>query len=116
MLIAEAIRTAQKITGKKVVNGEDVRRGLESLSITAARFKEMGAPEFGAPVHVSCADHNGHGAVFLARWDGKKWVKSSDWISPIKDVVVPLINETAKEYAEKNTGWPKRTEKCDKSS
>ena len=30
MLIAEAIRTAQKITGKKVVTGEDVRRGLES--------------------------------------------------------------------------------------
>ena len=32
MLIAEAIRNAQKITGKKVVNGADVRRGLETLS------------------------------------------------------------------------------------
>jgi hypothetical protein len=30
MLIAEGIRTAQTVTGKKVVVGEDVRRGLEA--------------------------------------------------------------------------------------
>src|SRR5690606_13068192 len=42
MLIAEAIRTAQKVSGKKVVTGEDVRRGLENLNIDAARYKEMG--------------------------------------------------------------------------
>ena len=33
MIVAEAIRNAQKITGKKVVTGEDVRQGLESLNI-----------------------------------------------------------------------------------
>jgi branched-chain amino acid transport system substrate-binding protein len=37
VLIAEAIRNAQKITGKKVVVGEDVRRGFETLKITPAR-------------------------------------------------------------------------------
>ena len=42
VLIAEAIRNAQRITGKKVVTGEDVRRGLEALNITAARWKELG--------------------------------------------------------------------------
>ena len=31
MLIAEAIRTAQQLTGKKVVTGEDVRRGSRAL-------------------------------------------------------------------------------------
>ena len=36
MLIAEAIPTAQKVTGKKVVTGEDVRRGLESSISTPA--------------------------------------------------------------------------------
>ena len=46
VLVAEAIRNAQKITGKKVVTGEDVRRGLETLNITAARWKELGFPEF----------------------------------------------------------------------
>ena len=116
MLIAEAIRTAQRITGKKQVTGEDVRRGLENLDITAARWKEMGADGFAAPMKVSCGDHNGHHKVFIAEWDGKKWNKASDWIDPIKEKVRPLIEADAKKYAESNTGWPKRTEPCDKSS
>lgn len=116
MLIAEAIRTAQKITGKKVVTGEDVRRGLEQLNITDARLKEMGAAGFASPVRTSCTDHNGHHKVFMATWDGTKWVKSSDWMEPMKDKVRPLIEAAAKSYAESNTGWPKRTEACDKSS
>ena len=44
-VIAEAIRNAQKITGKKDITGEEMRRGLESLQITAARWKEIGLDE-----------------------------------------------------------------------
>ena len=73
VLIAEAIRNAQKITGKKVVNGEDVRRGFEALDITPARMKELGMEGFAAPVKLSCADHNGHGGISLVEWDGTKW-------------------------------------------
>ncbi len=116
MLIAEAVRNAQKVTGKKMINGEDMRRGLESLNISEARLKEIGLAGFAAPVQVSCGDHNGHHKVFVATWDGTKWVKSSDWIDPIKDKVRPLIEAAAKDYAEKNAGWPKRAEACDKSS
>jgi branched-chain amino acid transport system substrate-binding protein len=116
MIIAEAIATAQKLTGKKEVTGEDVRRGLESLNITAARLKEMGADGFAAPMRVSCADHNGHNSAYMALWDGSKWTKGSDWIEPIKDKVEPLIADAAKAYAAANAGWPKRSEPCDKSS
>jgi branched-chain amino acid transport system substrate-binding protein len=116
VLIAEAIRNAQKLTGKKVVNGDDVRRGLETLNISAARWKELGLPEFGSPLAVSCTDHNGHQSAYLQQWDGDKWVKVSDWIEPMKDKVQPLLDAAAKEYVEKNTGWPKRTETCDKAS
>ena len=108
MLIAEAIRNAQKITGKKVVNGEDVRRGLEALNITEARLKELGMEGFAAPMKLSCEDHNGHHRRFVAEWDGTKWVKVSDRIEPMTDKVRPLIEAAAKDYAEKNTGWPKR--------
>src|SRR6266851_1999889 len=38
VLVAEAIRNAQRITGKKVVSGEDVRRGLETLNMSEARW------------------------------------------------------------------------------
>jgi len=113
MIIAEAIRNAQKITGKKVIDGSDMRRGLETLTISEARLKEMGAEGFAAPMKVTCADHNGHNAAYMAKWDGKKWTKGSDWIQPIKDKVEPLIEAAAKEYASANSGWPKRTEPCD---
>jgi branched-chain amino acid transport system substrate-binding protein len=117
VLVAEAIRNAQKITGKKVVVGEDVRRGLETLNITAARWKELGLPEFGAPITaVSCADHNGHAPAYMQQWDGAKWVKISDWIAPMKDKVRPMLEADADKYVKENTGWPARTEKCDKAS
>jgi branched-chain amino acid transport system substrate-binding protein len=115
-LIAEAIRTAQKLTGKKQVNGEDVRRGFESLNITAARWKEMGLPGFAAPIHLSCADHNGHNPISVVRWDGTKWMKTSESLEPIKGKVMPLIDSAAAQYVKANAGWPKRTEACDKSS
>jgi branched-chain amino acid transport system substrate-binding protein len=116
MLIAEGIRTAQQVTGKKVVTGEDMRRGLEALNITDARFKEMGMEGFAAPLRVTCTDHNGHHKVFISEWDGTKYVKASDWMEPLKDEVRPLIEAAAKDYAEKNTGWPKRTEPCQNAS
>ena len=116
MLIAEAIRNAQAISGKKVVTGEDVRAGLESLNITEARLKELGMEGFASPVKVTCEDHNGHHKLFVAEWDGSKWTKGSDWTDPMKELVRPLLVQDAKDYAEKNTGWPKRNESCAKSS
>lgn len=116
MLIAEAIRTAQKITGKKAVNGTDVRRGFESLNIDEARLKEIGMDGFAAPVRVTCEDHNGHHKVYVAEWNGTKWTQGSEWMDPMKEKVRPLIEAAAKDYAEKNAGWPKRAEACDKQS
>jgi branched-chain amino acid transport system substrate-binding protein len=116
VVIAEAIRNAQKITGKKDITGEEMRRGLESLKITAARWKELGLDGFATPIAVSCSDHNGHASAYMQQWDGAKWVKISDWISPMKDKVDPLIDSAAQDYVTKNQPWPKRTEACDKSS
>ncbi len=115
MLIAEAIRTAQKITGKKVVNAEDVRRGLEALDVTEARLGEMGMKGFAAPVKLSCDDHSGHNKVYVAQWDGTKWTQGSDWMEPMKDKVRPLLESAAKDYAAANT-WPARSEPCQKGS
>ncbi len=112
VLITEAIRNAQKLTGKKVINGEDMRRGLETLEITEARWKELGLEGFAAPIKVTCADHSGHNKAFVASWDGTKWVKDSDWIAPLSDELKPLMDAAAADYA-KTDGWPKRTEACD---
>jgi branched-chain amino acid transport system substrate-binding protein len=65
---------------------------------------------------VTCDDHNGHSPAYMQQWDGTKWVKASDWIEPMKDKVEPLLEKAAADYVKSNTGWPKRTEACDKSS
>ena len=108
-IVAEAIRNAQKITGKKQVTGEDVRRGFETLKITEARWKEMGFEGFAAPIKVTCDDHNGHHSAYMQQWDGTKWVKVSDWIAPMKDKVRPMLEAAAKEYVSKDPAWPKRS-------
>lgn len=113
MLIAEAIRTAQQVTGNKVVTGEDVRRGLENLNIDEARLKEIGLEGFTQPVKLTCADHNGHFATFVQSWNGSAYEKASDYIAPMNDKVEPLLEADAKAYAEKNAPWPERTEACD---
>jgi branched-chain amino acid transport system substrate-binding protein len=48
------------------------------------------------------------------QWNGSRWVQISDWIEPMKDKVMPML-DTA-DYVSKNQPWPKRTEACDKSS
>jgi len=116
VLITEAIRVAQKLTKTKVVTGADVRRGLENLDLSAARWKEIGLPDFANSLALSCADHNGHGNLFVQEWDGAKWVKVSGDLSPMNDVVEPLLAAAASEYVGKNSGWPKRTEACDHTS
>ena len=116
MLIAEGIVNAQKLTGKKAVSGEDVRRGLETINLTPERLKQLGMGDFAGPFKLTCADHNGHQPTFVQEWDGTKWVKVSDMIQPMSERVQPLLQAAAKDYVEKNTGWPKRTEPCDAKS
>jgi branched-chain amino acid transport system substrate-binding protein len=116
LLIAEGIATAQKLTGKKAVTGEDVRRGMENIKLDPARLKELGLEGFTDQLVLSCSNHNGHRAAFMQEWDGTKWVKVSNPIEPMTDRVRGQLEAAAKDYAEKNAGWPKRTETCDKAS
>jgi branched-chain amino acid transport system substrate-binding protein len=112
MLIAEAIRTAQEKTGKKVISAEDMRIGLEALNIDDARLEAMGMTGFANPLKLSCEDHSGHNSVYIVEWDGKDWKKASDWFTPMEDVVKPMLEAAAKEHVEKNAPWPERTEPC----
>ena len=112
VLIAEAIRTAQEITGKTVIDAADMRVGLENLDITEERIKEIGLEGFMRPLKVTCEDHNGHHPVYVQEWDGEKWVPVTDWFEPMTDVVEPLLKAAAEEYVASNAPWPERTEAC----
>jgi branched-chain amino acid transport system substrate-binding protein len=103
MLKLEAVRTAQKLTGKKVVNGADVRLGYENLELTAERIKELGFEGLVTPLKVSCRDHEGARKARIHQWDGQKWVFVSDWIEADTSYLRPKVEAAAAAYAkEKN--------------
>jgi len=112
VLMAEAIRTAQKTTGKAEVTAEDVRAGFEALDLSAERLKEIGLEGFTTPIKLSCDDHSGHHGVYVQQWDGTTWKPVSDWFAPMTDVVAPLLEASAKDYVSKNQPWPARAEPC----
>ena len=103
----EAIRTAMGKHGNKTLSGEEVRWGFENLDLTAGRLKELGLEGFTRPIKVTCEDHEGNGPVLIQQWDGSRWNIVSDWISPMREVVRPMIEEAAAKYAKENNITPR---------
>jgi branched-chain amino acid transport system substrate-binding protein len=103
----EAIRTAMTKFGNKPMTGEQVRWGLENLDLTQARLSELGLKEFTQPLKITCADHEGGGPVIFQQWDGAKWNMVSDWITPMRDVVRPMIEKAAADYAKEHDIKPR---------
>ena len=100
VLTTEALRTAMREFGNHPLTGAQVQWGLEHLSLTAARLKEMGAESLLAPFSLSCRDHEGGGGVKFQQWDGKQWHAITDWIAPDQALVRPLVEASAAKYAQ----------------
>ena len=103
----EAIRTAMKKYGDKPMTGEQVRWGLENLDLTKRRLKQLGMKDMLRPLKVSCADHETGGPVIIQQWDGNQWNMVSDWIPTLRDVVRPMIEGAAADYAKENNIKPR---------
>jgi len=100
----EAIRTAQKMHGTNEVTPEQVRDGLENLNLTEERLAELGLPEFTYPIEISCANHAGPRKVAIQQWDAeaKEWNIITDFYDTMNEIVDPLLQENAMQYAEEN--------------
>ncbi|MGF1651585.1 MAG: ABC transporter substrate-binding protein [Hyphomicrobiaceae bacterium] len=110
LLVVEAIRNAQKITGKSTITGEDMRLGMEAIDLTEERLAELGFTGLVPPIKVTCADHAGNHPAFIQQWDGQKWTRVSDWIYSDRAVVRPMLEDAAKKYLEDKPDWPQQ--KC----
>ena len=82
------------------------RRSGES-DITEDRLAELGMSGFTPPIKVTCADHEGDHAIRVQQWTGSQWEAISPWITPMKDVVRPMIEASAAEYAKENGITPR---------
>src|SRR6185369_3108991 len=90
-----------------ILTVEQIRWGLENLTITEARLKELGAAGFMQPLKVTCMDHEGGGSVKFQQWDGSKWNVISDWITPDRELVRPMIEASAAAYAKEKNITPR---------
>lgn len=108
IITSEAVRKAQDRFGKgKPMTGEQVRWGLENLTIDEAYLKKLGATGFMQPLKVSCLDHEGGGAVKFQQWDGKQWKVLTDWIPSDQKLVRPMIEASAAQYAKEKGITPR---------
>ena len=99
MMGVEAVRRAQSKYGKKPLTGEQVRWGLENLSIDAAMIKKLGFEGFMEPIQTSCADHQGGHSGSIQAWDGKKWKVIAGPYESDMSVIEPIIRSSAAAYA-----------------
>jgi branched-chain amino acid transport system substrate-binding protein len=106
--VVEAMNTAMEKYGDKVLSGDEMRWGFENLDITPERIEELGLTGILPPTKVTCSNHEGlTPAIKLQRWDGEKWTIFTDWIPAMTDVVRPLIEADAEQYAEENGITPR---------
>ena len=105
MLSHEAVRRAQERFGKgKVMTSEQVRWGLENLSLDQKKLDALGFTGVMRPLSTSCADHMGSSAARIQTWDGKKWEITSDFIEADEQILKPLIKAGSEKYlADKKT-------------
>ena len=99
ILNVEAVRVAQAKYGKRALTGEEVRWGFENINLDNKRLTELGALGLVQPLKLSCADHEGGGAVRFQQWDGQKWNVISDWVQADRKLLRPIIEESAAKYA-----------------
>ena len=99
ILNVEALRVAQQKFGQRPLTGEEVRWGFEHLDLDDARLQALGALGLLQRIELSCADHEGGGAVKFQQWDGQKWNLISDWVTPDRALLRPIIEESAARYA-----------------
>ena len=104
VLITEAIRTAQEMHGVADITPAMMRDGLENLDLDEARMAEIGLPDFGPPVKITCENHGGQGIAMVQQWDAQnqQWNRVSDMISSDKEIVSALIKADADAYAAEN--------------
>ncbi|QDC11400.1 ABC transporter substrate-binding protein [Oceanicola sp. D3] len=101
MLAAEAVKTAQELSGDTAISPAQMRDGMENLEITEAKMAALGLPGFGPEFTVSCENHGGNGFGAVAQWDAaaKKWSLITDYYQSDLEILAPLIEEDSAAYA-----------------
>lgn len=101
VVIAEAIKKAQELSGTSNITAPQLRDGFEALDITPARLAELGLPDYGPEIKLTCENHGGSGMTRVQQWDAAagKWNLITDFIEPDQEILAPLILEDSEAFA-----------------
>lgn len=99
LLGVEAIRSAQTKFGNRTLSGEEVRWGLENLTIDAKRIEELGLTGMLYPVSTNCKDHMGANTAQISTWNGKTWDVAPTLYKADMQIIKPIQDKTADAYA-----------------
>ncbi len=104
LLASEAARTAQEIHGVSNITPAQMRDGMEALKVDQARMAELGLPNFGPDINVTCSSHGGPGEAAIQQWDAasKSWSLITGFSGADREVVDALIEEDSSAYATEN--------------
>ena len=104
MLAAEAIKTAQEMSGEADITSAQMRDGMENLVMTEAKMAALGLPNFGPEFSVSCENHGGNGFGAVKQWDASagSWSLITEYYQSDQDVIQPLIDEDSAAFAAEN--------------
>ena len=113
MLGVEGVRRAQERYGKgKVMSGEQVRWGLENLTLDQKKLDTLGFAGVMRPISTSCADHMGAAWARVHTWDGTKWNFTSDWLQADEAILKPMVKAAANKYASEKKLERRTPEDC----
>ncbi|UHC16799.1 ABC transporter substrate-binding protein [Methylobacterium currus] len=101
VILAEGIRNAQALAGKRQIDGSDMRRGLEAINLDPVRWKELGLVGFARRLRLSCADHSGRRPLTVQEWTGARWVQVGDEIVPPRERLRPHLDAAVAALAER---------------
>ena len=113
MLGIEGVRRAQERFGRgKVMNGEQVRWGLENLALDQKKLDSLGFAGVLRPLSTSCVDHMGSSWARVHTWDGVKWNFTSDWLEADEQILKPMMHAAADRYAAEKKLTRRTPEDC----
>ncbi len=113
--VVEAIRTAMDKYGNKPLTGEQIQWGFENLNLKQEQIDKLGLTGLIQPLQITCDNHEGNGKLLIQQWDAKekKWKVASDWITADAEMVRPLYEASAMQYAKEKGITPRDCSKVE---
>lgn len=90
-LAAEGVRKAAEKNPNGPYDGPWLNAGLTSI-------KDFSADGFIPAATITAEDHQGSGAGGIARWDGAKWVRVSDFKAVDQEMIWKMVKELSAEF------------------